>query len=242
MPVRREPDPQEPWVRGLPGAVREHDPMLEQELGTPRDCVRGAVAREPEDGAPRLVERRMHAVTTAVAVPATVRPLRRNERLGEHIQAWIASEPDVDARLQRATLQRRVPAHAPVDSPRLDVGQALPVSHPGKRALGCCESAGMPRFDTEVDQRDEAPERSSPLRVRMRAVVARERVDEVFTHGQRRRDLARATVSERRPRTPRPATGPRAAGGSRRGRCGRRAARRSSRRRCRGRTRACNRA
>ena len=103
-------------MRRLAGAVREDDAMLEEELDAARDRVIRAVAREPEDRAPALVERRVRALAMTVAVPAAVGPLRLDERLRERVEPRVSTQPDVETCLERAALLRRMAAHAAVDA------------------------------------------------------------------------------------------------------------------------------
>ena len=78
-------------------------------------------------------------------------------------------------------------ADATVDHPLVDLGEAARGCEPGQRLLGCVEHAGVVAAGAELDEREQPPERASPLAVRMDAVVAPESVDELVTHAATRR-------------------------------------------------------
>ncbi len=154
----------------------------------------------------------------------------------------IAGKPHAQARVECEPVLRGAATDSSVDSTLVDPREPAWARDPVERLLGGSDGARMTRFDAEIDQREESPERSAPLTVGMNAEVAREPGDESFTHGPTRRDQARARMPEPRRRARRPARGRRGGAGSRRDPRGRRVVRRSSRLRCRGPTRACSRA
>ena len=193
-------------------------------------------------GPPGLVERRVRDVGLAVAIPAPVGPLCLDQRFGEHVEPGVRSQADVDTGLQRTALLRGTTSNTARDAPLVDHSKAGRARDPVERLLRGHNRSCMLGPHPEIGEREESPERSAPLRIRMDAVVLRERGDERFTHVPKRRGQVRALESGRRRRARRPATGPRAAGGSRRGPRDRTTARRSSRLRSRAPTRACSRA
>jgi hypothetical protein len=84
--------------------------------------------------------------------------------------------------LQRPPFLRGVTAHAAVDLERLDLGEPLWLGDPGERLLRRRHGAGMSGFHTEIHERDQPPERSLPLRVRMAIAGSRELGDDRVTH------------------------------------------------------------
>jgi hypothetical protein len=126
-----------------------HDAVLEEELGAALDGVRGprAVRAEAEDRAPAIVERRVRHLGPDVAVPAAVRPLRRDERLGQRVEPRIAAHTDANAGVEGETVLRRAPADAAVDPPVVDRVEPSRLREPGERLLGRGERAGMPFLD-----------------------------------------------------------------------------------------------
>src|SRR5215210_4830658 len=124
VPVRRVPELEKRRVGGLAGAVGLVDAMLEQELGAALRSVDRAVLGETEDRAPRLVERGVRSLGTEVAVPAAVRPLRLDERLGQRVEAIVA-QPEPYAGVESAPVLGRAATRAALDHALVDAAQPL---------------------------------------------------------------------------------------------------------------------
>ena len=118
---------------------------------------------QPPHRRQRLVERGAVARRVLVAVPAAVRPLPLDERLGEQPDARIVGKPEPAADREGVSLLRAAPADEPVD--RLDPFPVALSGQPREHGLGGGDAAGLAGGDAQLDERDEPPVRAAPLAV-----------------------------------------------------------------------------
>jgi hypothetical protein len=103
------------------------------------------------------------ALRLPVAVPATVGPLPRNERLREQSDARVVREPEPAGDRERVALLRATAPRQAVD--HLDPVAMTLAGEPGEDGLHCREAARLAGLNAELHERHQPPVSPAPFRV-----------------------------------------------------------------------------
>src|SRR5512133_1771188 len=145
--------------------------VLEEELRRPLGCLarppgtsRARVLVQPPHGRERFVEGRAPPASAVVAVPAAVRPLPLDERACEQLDALVSRHPEPGADGEGVPLLGGAPSDEASDGPH-----AAAVARPGQPVEHRLSrpSELLVRLRLELDEGDQPPVRSRPLRVRV---------------------------------------------------------------------------